>query len=171
MKYRKIKYILQNFMSSLPPALPSLHPHSHAACLHQLVVMLHLVLRHLSFLSHHCLLSGSISTCPPLVAPLPLVVPLFVSGAVTSCPPRLFVVSPLVTPLPPICLRLRLLSHCCLSLCPSCTPCPAGCCIASHHVDASCPPAPPALDVQWLFVAPLSCLFVHSGWLLCSLFS
>jgi hypothetical protein len=103
----------------LPLTLPSLCSCSHASCLPQLVVVLPLVLRRLGFSSPHRLLSGGASICPPLILPPPLVVPLFFSGALASRPPRQFVVFPLVTPLPPVSLRLCLSSHCCLSLCPS----------------------------------------------------
>ncbi len=101
-------------MPSLPPTLLSLHPCSHASHLPWLVVVLPLVLHHLSFLSCHCLLYSGASTCLPLVAPLPLVMPLLFSSAVASCQARLFVISSLVTTPPPIRLCLHLSSHCCL---------------------------------------------------------
>jgi hypothetical protein len=140
-------------MSSLPPALPSLRPHSRASCLPRLAVVLPLVLCRLSFSSRHRLPSGGASTRPPLV------VPLFFSGAIASRPPPLFVMSPLVTPLPPIrqclCLsyHLRLLSQ------PFRASCPAGCSVASHYADASWPSAPLTLVAPLPLVAPLSCLF------------
>jgi hypothetical protein len=149
-KYRERKYLLLKFTPSSPLTLPSLHPCSHASCLPQLVVMLPLVLCHLP--------SGGASICPPLVAPPHLVVPLFFSGALTVHLPRLFLVSSLVTLPPPIRLCLRLSSHRCLLLCPSCIFCLAGSRVASHYVDASCPPAPQTLVVPWPLVAPLSCL-------------
>jgi hypothetical protein len=152
-------------MPSLPQTLPSLRPHSHASCLPHLVVMLPLVLCRFSFSSCHRLPFGGASTCPLLVVLLLPVVPLFFSGVLASRPPRLFVVSPLMMPFPPICLYLRLSLHCCLSLRPSCVSCPAGCCIASHHADASHPPAPVASGCAHHM--PL----VHSSWLPCSLFS
>jgi hypothetical protein len=116
-KYRKIKYLLSYFMPSSPPTLPSLGPCSHASCLPQLVGMLPLVFRHLRLLLCHRILSDGASTCPPLIALLPLVVPLFFSGAAASCPPRLFVVSPLIMPPPPVCLCLHLSLHHRLSSC------------------------------------------------------
>ncbi len=138
MKYRKIKYLLVlHFMPLLPPTLPSLRPYSYASRLPRLVVMLPLVLRRLSLLSRHCLLSGGASTCPLLVVPPPLIMPLFFSSALASCPPRLFVVSLLVLPLPPVCLHLCLSLHCRLLWCPSCVSCLASCHVASHHAHAS----------------------------------
>jgi hypothetical protein len=55
---------------------------------------------------------------------------------------RLVVSSPLVT-LPPlsVCLCLCLSAHRRLSLHPPGVSCPAGCHVASHHPNASCPPA------------------------------
>jgi hypothetical protein len=156
-------------MPSSPPTLPSLHPHSFAFRLPRLVVMLPFVLHHLRFLSCHCLPSGGASTCPLLVVSLPLVVPLFFSGAVTSRPPQLFVVSPLVTPtascphaplpfiallpliVPLLCLLPSWLS-CCLSSCQHLLSARAS---NSHCAIASC-------------FAPLVPL-VHFGWLFCSL--
>ena len=102
-KYRKITYLLLNFTPLLHPTLPSLHPCSHASCLPQLVAVLPLVL--------HCLPLKGTSSCPPLIAPPPLVVPLFFSGALASCPSPLFVMSPLVMPPPPVCLCLQLPLH------------------------------------------------------------
>jgi hypothetical protein len=122
-KCRKIKCLLQHFMPSLPPTLPRLHSHSHASCQPQLVVVLPLFLCRLSFLSCHCLPFGGASISPYLIVPPPLVVPLFFSGALASHPPWLFRVSPLVMPPSPIYLRLRLSSHCHLSLHPSCVSC------------------------------------------------
>jgi hypothetical protein len=142
-KYRKITSLLLNFILSLPPTLPSLH-------LPQLVVMLPLVL--------HRLPSGCASICPPFIALPPLVVPLFFSGALASCPPRPFVMSPLVTLPPPVHLCLRLSSHRCLSLRPSCISCPSGCHIASHYNNASCPLALPTLIAPSPLVVPLLCL-------------
>ncbi len=147
------------FMQSLPPTLPSLCPLSHASCVTQLVVMLPLVLCRLSFLSCHRLPSGGASTSPPLVAPLSLVVPPFFSGAIASCPPRLFVVSPLVMPPPPACMHLCLSLYHRLSLCPSCASCPAGCCICQR---------PPSTGTSNSCHAIASCctlcmLLVHSG--------
>jgi hypothetical protein len=136
-KHRKIKYQLLNFTPSLPQTLPSLCPHPHASCLPQLVVLLPLVLCHLP--------PGGASICPPLGTPPPLVVPLFFSGALTSCLPWLFVVSPLVMPPPPVHLCLCLSLYHRLSLRPSHISFLAGCCIASHYVDASCLLAPPAV--------------------------
>jgi hypothetical protein len=145
-------------MPSLPPTLPSLCPCSHASCLTWLVAMLPLVLGCLSFLPRHCLLFGGASTYPPLFVPLPLVVPLFFSGALTSHLPRLFVVSPLITLPPPVCLHLCFSLHCRLSFCPSHASCPAGCCVASHHAVASCLPMPLTLVALSPLVAPLLCL-------------
>ncbi len=149
-KYRKITSLLLNFILSLPPTLPSLRPYSHASCLPQLVVVLPLVLRHLP--------SGCASICPPFIALPPLIVPLFFSGALASCPPRPFVMSPLVMLLPPVCLRLHLSSHRCLSLHPPCISCPSGCRIASHYNNASCPPVLPTLVAPSPLVVPLLCL-------------
>ncbi len=146
-------------MPSLPLTLLSLHPCSHASCLPWLAFKLPLVLRRLSFLSRHHLLSSGASTCPPLVTPLPLVLPLFFSGAVASCLPRLFVVSPLVTLLPSLYLRLRLSLHCHLSLQLSHAIWPAGCLGAFHHANASRPPAPPTLVAPLHLVASLLCPF------------
>jgi hypothetical protein len=77
-----------------PPTLATLRPCSHTSRLPRLVVGLPLVFRHLS-----------ISSCPanpavplPLAAPLPHVLPLLIAGAVIYLPPRLFVMSPFVTP-------------------------------------------------------------------------
>jgi hypothetical protein len=140
-------------MPSLPPTLPSLRPCSHASCLPQLVVVLPLVLCCLSFLSCHRLPSGSASTCPSLVVLPHLVMPIFFTGVLASHQPKLFVMSPLVMPLPLICLHLHLTLHRHLSLRPSCVSCPVGCHVASHHTNASHPPAPPTL-----VVAPLLCL-------------
>jgi hypothetical protein len=140
-----------------PPTLPTLCTCFRASHLSWLVIVLPLVLCHLSFLSCHHLQSSSTSTCSPLITPPHLIVPLFFSGAVTSCPPWLFVLSPLIMPPPPI--RLRL----CLSLRPSCASCPASCCIASHHTAAFHPFAPLPL------IAPL--LRFLSGWLLHHLLS
>jgi hypothetical protein len=67
-------------------------------------------------------------------------------------------VTPLITPPPPVRLRLHLSLHHCLSSRLSCVPYPAGCCVASHHICASCPPAPPTLILPLPLVAPLSCL-------------
>jgi hypothetical protein len=145
-------------MPSLHPTLTSLHPCSHVSHLPRLVVVLPLVLRCLSFSSCHRLPSGGAYTCPHLVAPPPLLVSLFFSGVVASRPPRLFFVSPLLTPLPTICLRLCLSLHHCLSLCSSCASCPAGCCIAPHYANASCLLAIPTLVELLPLVAPLSCL-------------
>jgi hypothetical protein len=145
-------------MPSWPPTLPSLRPPSDASYLPQLVVVLSLVLRRLSFSSHHRLPSGGTSTCPLLVTLLPLVAPLFFSCALASCLPRLFVVSPLATLPPPVCLHLRLSLHHHLSLCPSHVSCLAGCCIAFHHTDFSLPLAPPTLVAPSPLVAPLLCL-------------
>ncbi len=139
-----------NFTPSLPPLLLSLCPCSHASFLPQLVVVLPLVLRRLP--------SGGASIRPPLVAPPPLVIPLFFSGALASCPPWLFVVSSLMMPPPPICLCLRLSLHCHLSLHPSRISCPAGCRVASHYLNASCPPAPLTLITPLPLVALLICL-------------
>jgi hypothetical protein len=55
--------------------------------------------------------------------------------------------------LPPVRLHLH------LSSCPSCSSCSAGCCIASHHANASHPSAPPPL------ILPLSLSHLLSGWL------
>jgi hypothetical protein len=143
-KYRKIKHVLLNFTPSLPPTLPNLCPCSRASCLPQLVVVLPLVLCHLP--------SGVTSICPPLIKPLPLIMPLFFSGALTSHLPWLFGVSCLVMPPPLVRLCLHLSLHCCLLLRPSCNSCPAGCHVASHYNNASCPPVPPTL------IAPLPLL-------------
>ncbi len=145
-------------MPSLPLTLPSLYPCSHASCLPRLVVVLPLVLCRLSFSSRHHLLSGGASTCPPLVAPPPLILPLFFSGVVISCQPRLFVVSPLITLPPSVHLRLHLLLHRRLSLCPSHAICLAGCCVASHHNNAFHLPAAPTLVTPLPLVAPFSCI-------------
>jgi hypothetical protein len=149
-KHRKITYLLLNLTPLPPPTLPSLRPHSHASCLPQLVLALPLVLCRLP--------SGGVSICPPLVAPPPLIVPLFFSGVLASCLPQLFVMSPLVMPLPPVHLRLFLSSHCRLSLRPSCISSPAGCRVASHYADTSCWLAPLTLIALLPLVAPLSCL-------------
>ncbi len=145
-------------MPSLPPPLLSFCHCSHASRLPKLVVLLPLVLRYLTFLSCHCLLSSGASTCPPLIALLPLVVPLFFSGAVASHPPRLFFMSPLVTLPPPVCLHLCFSLHHRLSSHPSHASCLAGCCVAPHHTDTSRPPAPPTLIASPPLVAPLLCL-------------
>jgi hypothetical protein len=58
------------------------------------------------------------STCLPLIVLLPLVLPLFFSGVVTSCLPRLVVVSPLVMLPSSVHLRLCLLLHHHLSCAP-----------------------------------------------------
>ncbi len=63
----------------------------------------------------------------------------------------LAVALPLITPPPLVCLYL------CLSLCPSCASCPAGCCITSHYAAAFHLSAPSPL------IAPLSHLL--SSWL------
>jgi hypothetical protein len=157
-RYRKIKYLLLNFMPLLPSTLPSLRPCSHASRLPRLGVMLPLVLRRVSFSSSHHLPFGGTFTCPPLIVLPPLFVPLFFSCAVASHPPQLFVVSPLVMPPLPICQRLHLSLHRCFSLHPFCAFCLAGCHVASHHVAASCPLAPPALVASLPLVAPLLCL-------------
>jgi hypothetical protein len=148
-----------NFTPLLPPTLLSLRPCSHAFSLPQLVVVLPLVLPYLP--------SGGTSICPPLVALPPLVVPLFFSGVLASLPPWLFVMSLLIMPPPPVCLRLHLSSHCHLSSRTSCTSCPAGCCVASYYANASCMLLPPTLVAPSPLVVPLLCL-VHSGWLSCS---
>jgi hypothetical protein len=129
-------------MPSLPPTLPSLRTCSHASHLPRMVVVLPLVLSPLSFSSRHHLLSVVASTCPPLIAPLPPAVPLFISGVLASRPPWLFVLSPLITLLPPVRLHLPLSLHHHLSLHPSCVSCLSGCCIASHHTNTSRPLAP-----------------------------
>jgi hypothetical protein len=132
-------------MPSLPLTLLSFHPCSHASCLPQLVVMLPVILRCLSFLSRNCLLSGGASTCPPLVAPPPL----FIAPLLLWCTCLLsaLAIGPVTSPQlpPPICLHLRLSLHHCLSSCPSHASCPAVCGIASHHANAAHPPAPPTL--------------------------
>jgi hypothetical protein len=102
--------------------------------------------------------SSGASTCPLLIAPPPLVVPLFFSGAHASRPPRVFVMSPLVMPPPPICLHLCLSLHLHLSLCPSRVSKPAGYCVASHHANASHLPALLTLVSPLSLVAPLLCL-------------
>jgi hypothetical protein len=128
-----IGLLMLHFMQLLPPTLPSLCPHSHASCLPQLAVMLPLVLHPLSLLSCHRLLSSAAFPCPPLATWLPLVLPLFFSGAVASCLTWMVVVSPLVTLLPSIHLCLCLSLHRHLSLCPSHAICPAGC-VAYQHI-------------------------------------
>ncbi len=70
----------------------------------------------------------------------------------------LVVVSPLVTPPPPVYLCLRLSPHHSLSPHPSYASCLAGCRVTSCHATTSCPPVPPPL------IPPLSCFL--SGWLL-----
>ncbi len=139
-----------NFIPSLPPTLPNLRPCSHASCLPQLVVVLRLVLRRLT--------SGGGSICPPLIAPLHLVMPLFFSGVLASCLPWLFVMSPLVTPPPTVGLCLHLSLHRRLSLHPSCISCLAGCCVASHYLDTSCLLVHPTLVMPSPLVVPLLCL-------------
>ncbi len=134
----------------MPLTLPILHPCSHASCLPQLVAVLPLVLR--------CLPSDGASICPPLIALPPLIIPLFFSGALASRPPRLFVVSPLVTPPPPVGLCLYLSLHRRLISRSSCISFLAGCCMASHYVNTSCPPAPLTLVAPLPLVAPLLCL-------------
>jgi hypothetical protein len=136
---RKIKYLLLHFMPLLPTTLPSLCPHSHASCLPWLVVVLPLVLHRLSCSSCHHLPSVGTSTCPLLIVPMSLVVPLFFSGELASCPAQLFLCHLLS------CHRLHLSSHCHLLLCPSRVSCLAGCRVASHHADASHVQVPPTL--------------------------
>ncbi len=105
------------------------------------------------------LLYSGASISPPLVAPPHLVMPYFLfSSALASCLPRLLIVSPLVTPQPPVHLCLHLSLHRRHSLRPSHISCPAGFCIASHYVNASCLPTPPTLVAILPLVAPLSCL-------------
>ncbi len=70
-------------MPSLPPTLLGLHPQSHASHQPQLIVVLPLVLRCLSFLSCHYLPFGGASTCPLLVTPPSLIVSLFFSASQT----------------------------------------------------------------------------------------
>jgi hypothetical protein len=161
-------------MPSSPPTLPSFCLYSYASCLPRLVVVLPLVLHHLCFLSRHCLPSGSASTCPLLVALPPLIVPLFFSGMLASCPPWLCVVSSLVTLLPSVCLRLHLSLHHRLSSRPSHVSC-----VSLVQLVVVLPlitPTPPVcwrLQLLWchcLWCAPLVPLF-HSGWLSCSLSS
>jgi hypothetical protein len=123
-----------HFMPSSPPILPSICPCSHASCLPHLAVVLPHVLRCLSFLSRHCLLPSGTSICPPLVALLPLFLPLIFAGVIASCLPWLVVVSPLITPLPSVCMRLCLSSHRRLSLCPSHAICSAGCPVAYQYI-------------------------------------
>ncbi len=65
--------------------------------------------------------------------------------------------SPLVTPLPPVHLRLRLSLHHRFSPRPSYASCLAGCRVTSHHTATSHPPVPPPL------IVPLSRFL--SGWL------
>ncbi len=142
----------------------------------------------------------------PLIAPPPLIVPLscLLSGWLSHCllshrrlPSAcasashctatyyhaplmplfwLVVTSPLVTPPPPISLRLRLslrllsgwllchlFSHChlCLSLHrrlslhPSCASYPAGCCVTSRHTATCRPPVPPPLSTPPPLTTPL----------------
>ncbi len=117
-----------------------------------------LILRCLIFLSCHRLPSGGASTCPPLVVLQLPIVPLFFSCAVVSCLPRLFVMSPLIMPPPPVCLRLHLSLHHRLSLHPSRASCLACCSIASHHADATCLLALLTLVMPSPLVAPLLCL-------------
>ncbi len=154
-------------MQLSPPTLQSLCPCSHASHLAWLAVVLPLVLYRLSFSSRHRPPSGGTSTCPPLVTPPHLILPLFFSGVVASCLPWLFVVSPLVmhppapppiiTPQPLItslsCHLSGWLSHR-LSSC-RCLP-SAGASNSCHLVSSCCAPLVP---------------LVHSGWLLCSLSS
>ena len=78
-----------------PPTLATLRPRSHTSRLPRLVVGLPLVLRHLSISSRP---ASNPAVPPPLAAPPPHVVPLFIAGAVIYLPPRLFVMSPFVTP-------------------------------------------------------------------------
>ncbi len=146
-KYRKITYLLLNFTQLLPLTLPSLRPCFHASCLPWLVVVLSLVLCRLP--------SGGATIFPPLIAPPPLVMPLFFSGALPSCLPWLFVMSPLINLPPPIRLRLHLSLHRGLSLRPSCISCPADCCIASHYANAFCLLATLTLIMPLPLVVPL----------------
>ncbi len=166
--YRKIKYLLLHFMPLSPPTLLSLCLHSHASCLTLLVAVFPLVLCCLSFLTCHCLPSGGTSTCPLLVAPPPLVVLLFFSGALASCPPRLFVLSSLITPLPPVRLRLHLSLHHCraplVSLVQLVVPSPLITLMPPVHRRLQ------LLSCHCSGCAPLVPL-VHSGWLLCRLSS
>ncbi len=74
---------------------------------------------------------------------------------VSPCPSRAsFVVSPLITPPPPVHLRLRLSSHR-LSPRPSCASCLAGCRVTSHHAATSYPPAPPPIIAPLVVASPL----------------
>ncbi len=146
-------------MPSSPPTSAESPSLSHASCLPRLVVvLLPLVLHRLCFLSCHSLPFGGASTCLLLVMPPPLVVPLFFSGALPSCPPQLLVMSPLVMPPPLVRLHLSFSLHHCFSSCPSCVSCPAGCCVASHHADASHLMVPLALIAPLPLVVPLLCL-------------
>ncbi len=97
-----------------PPTLAPLRPCSHTSHLPRLVVGLPLVLRHLSILSR---LASNPAVPPPLAAPPPHVVPLFIAGAVVYLPPWLFVMSPFVTPTSNSCHAITFSSYCALS-CP-----------------------------------------------------
>jgi hypothetical protein len=72
-------------------------------------------------------------------------------------------VLPLVTPPPPVRLRLRLLLHRRLSLRLSCASCPADCRVDSRHAAAFRPPAPLPLIAPQPLTTPLLCLL--SSWL------
>ncbi len=108
-------------MPLLPPTLPSLLPCSHASRLPRLVVGVASCPPLPWLLASHCLPSSGASTHPPLVAPPPLVMPLFFSAGGLPLAPlvRLVVALLLFTPLRPsvhLCLRLSLPRR--LSLCP-----------------------------------------------------
>ena len=74
---------------------------------------------------------------PPLLAPLPLVVPFFISGTVASCSTQLFFTSPFfATGTSPICWHhhLSLCNGLFLLLCPLVPLVPmAGCCVESNR--------------------------------------
>jgi hypothetical protein len=143
--------------------------------------------------SCHAAAASCLPAPPPLIVSPPLIAPLLhlLSGwllhhlsscsrlpstcasasqriSASHCTPllpliRLVLASPLIMPPSPVRLHLCLSSHCRLSLQSSCTSCPAGCHIASHHSAASHPPGPPPLIALLTLTAPLSRLL--SGWL------
>jgi hypothetical protein len=93
----------------------------------------------------YCCVASPHTAASHLQGPPPLLVPLTLVPLVW-----LVVVSPLLTPPPPICRGFHLSLRCCLLSCLSLASCLAGCCVASLHIAASYLPVPPPL------IAPLS---------------